>query len=217
MPRIGKAVTCLMLALLIFGSALVPSTYVYSEDVGFVWSNSDDLNMLALKEFAHRTIMQNYATTYLAKQKISNDKGNWLVDGISNYVAARISGEQGMMIMNQLDSFNAQPTPFEWYGAAATPSQYGATYTLFKFLTDKYGDGIIDKVLSYLRTGMVSNHRCLTFEQCALVRGVYDANGLNFMLDKKHSISFATIMQEWKDYLHKKYGISEDKLRFDYK
>ncbi len=81
-----------------------------------------------------------------------------------------------------------------------TPSQYGATYTLFKFLTEKYGDGIIDKTLKYLRTGMISNHRCLTFEQCALLRGAYDANGLNLMLDKKHDISFATIMQECKSY-----------------
>ncbi|MGH9923199.1 MAG: hypothetical protein ACRD38_10640, partial [Nitrososphaerales archaeon] len=50
--------------------ALAPSTYVYDEDIGFVWSNSEDVNMLALKEFAYRTIMQNYGT-YWAKQKIT--------------------------------------------------------------------------------------------------------------------------------------------------
>ncbi|MGH9877740.1 MAG: hypothetical protein ACRD5H_08885, partial [Nitrososphaerales archaeon] len=52
------------------GSALEPSTFAYSEDVGFVWSNSEDINMLALKQFTYRTIVQNYGT-YWTKQKIS--------------------------------------------------------------------------------------------------------------------------------------------------
>jgi len=184
-------------------NALAPSTFVYNEDVGFVWSNSEDVNMQALKEFAVRTIMHNYGT-YWTKQKIAEDKGNWLVDGISNYVAARVVGEHGM-IKNQLDSFIAQPKSFEWYGAA-TPSQYGATYTLFKFLVEKYGDAIIDKTLHNLSSSMVSNDRCDTIEQCALVKALYDAKGLNIN-DRRHDLSFVTIMEDWKEYLQDDYEI----------
>jgi len=192
----------------ILNGAHVASTFSYDENVGFVWSNSEDLNILALREFAYRTIVDDYAT-YWAKQKISLDRGNWLVDGISNYITAKIIGERGM-INDQLDAFVAEPTSFEWYGRA-TPAQYGSSYTLFKFLTDRYGDGIIDKTLSYLGSTMVSNHRCDTFEQCALLMAVYDANGIN-MNDKKHDLSFDMVAQEWKDYVLEKYGISEDEL-----
>jgi len=192
----------------ILNGAHVASTLASNENVGLVWSNSEDVNILALREFAHRTIVDDYAT-YWAKQKISLDKGNWLVDGISNYVTAKVVGEHGM-IKDQLDAFVADPASFEWYGTAA-PAQYGSSYTLFKFLAERYGDAVIDKTLNYLGSTMVSNHRCDTFEQCALLMAVYDANGFN-MNDKKHYLSFDMLAQEWKDYLVEKYGISEDEL-----
>jgi hypothetical protein len=188
--------------------SLEPTAFAHNENVGFVWSNSEDVNMLALREFAHRTIVDDYAT-YWAKQKISLDKGNWLVDDISNYVTAKIVGEHGM-IKDQLDAFVADPASFEWYGAA-TPAHYGSSYTLFKFLVERYGDAVIHKTLSYLGSTMISNHRCDTFEQCALLLAVYDANGFN-MNEKKHDLSFDMLMQEWKDYVLEKYGISEDEL-----
>ncbi|GEM_PF-4024576 len=181
--------------------ALAPSTYVYDEDIGFVWSNSEDLNMLALKEFAYRTIMQNYGT-YWAKQKITLDKGNWLVDGIANYATASIVGER-RMIKEQLDAFIAEPTSFEWYGVSAL-SQHGASYTLFKYLADRYGDTIIDKILNNLGSTMVSNNRCETMEQCSLLKAVYDANGWN-MNDKRRDLSFVTIAKEWKSYVEEEY------------
>jgi len=192
----------------ILNGAHVPSSLASNENMGLVWSNSEDLNILALREFAYRTIVGDYAT-YWAKQKISLDKGNWLVDGISNYVTAKVVGEHGM-IKHQLDAFIAEPTSFEWYGAS-TPAQYGSSYTLFKFLAERYGDVVIDKTLNYLGSTMISNHRCDTFEQCALLMAVYDANGFN-MNDKKHYLSFDMLAQEWKDYLVEKYGISEDEL-----
>ncbi|MGH9922275.1 MAG: hypothetical protein ACRD38_05945, partial [Nitrososphaerales archaeon] len=185
--------------------ALAPSAYVYNEDVALVWSNSEDVNILALKEFAYRTIMQNYGT-YWAKQKISMDNGNWLVDGISNYVTASIVGEYGM-IKEQLDAFAAEPTSFEWYGASA-PSQHGASHTLFKFLADKYGDSIIDKTLYNLGSTMVSNHKCDTVEQCALLKAVYDASGMDIN-DKRHDLSFDTIVKEWKAYVQEEYTVNE--------
>jgi hypothetical protein len=166
-------------------------------DAGFIYSNSEDINMLALKEFVRTTIMQNYGT-YWTKQKISLDNGNWLVDGISNYIAAKIVGERGI-VRNQLDSFLVEPTSFEWYGSAEQ-SQYGASYILFNFLAERYGDTVIGNILNNLGSAMVSNDRCETIEQCALLEAVYDANGPN-KRDKKHDPSFSTIMEEWKDYL----------------
>jgi hypothetical protein len=191
--------------------ALAPSTYVYGSDVGFVWSESYDVNTLALREFVHKTILQNYPS-YFEKQKIVADKGNWIVDGISNYVAAKIVGERGM-IKEQIDAFVAElelepTTPFEWYGIP-TEAEYGSSYTLYKYLNEKYGDSIIDKILQYLGSGMISNHRCDTFEQCALLRAVYDANGLDIN-NKRHELSFKKIVQEWKEYVHAKYSVSEE-------
>ncbi len=186
-------------------NALTPSTFVYAEDVGFVWSNSEDVNMLALKQFTYRTIMQNYGT-YWVKQKISSDKGNWLVDGISDYVAASIAGEKGT-IKNNLEAFVAEPTSFEYYGPSSL-SQHGASFTLIKYLADKYGEGIIDKILNNLGSTMINNNRCDTLEQCVLVKGVYEISGLN-MNDKRHDISFDTIMQEWEQYLQDEYGIND--------
>jgi hypothetical protein len=147
--------------------------------------------------------MQDHAS-YWIKQKISMDKGNWLVDGLTDYVTASIVGERGM-IKGRLDAFIVEQPSFEWYGAARTPSEYGSTYTLFKFLVDEYGEGIIDKTLSNMESAMVSNHRCDTYEQCVLLKAVYDVQGLN-MNDKKHDLSFDSIMKEWKAYLQQNYS-----------
>ncbi|GEM_PF-2131031 len=184
------------------------SALAHDANVEFVWSNSEHANMFALREFARRTIVDEHAA-YWTKQKILLDRGNWLVDGISNYASARIVGERGM-IKDQLDAFIAEPTSFEWYGVA-TDSQYGSSYTLFKFLVEQYGDAIIHKTLSYLDSTIVSNDSCETFEQCALVMAIYDVNEFNAN-DNKHELSFVSIVQEWKDYVLEKYGISEDEL-----
>jgi hypothetical protein len=189
----------------LLSDALAPSTYVINEDVALVWSNSEDINTLALKEFTYRSIMQNYGT-YWAKQKVSLDKGNWLVDGISNYVTSGIVGERGI-IKEQLEAFVAEPASFQWYGAS-TAAEHGASYSLFKFLASKYGDGIIDMTLKQLGSTMVSNNRCDSIEQCALLKAVYEANGMNIN-DKRHELNFAAIVEEWKTYLQNEYGISD--------
>ncbi len=189
----------------LLSDALAPSTYVFNEDVALVWSNSEDINTLALKEFTYRSIMHNYGT-YWAKQKVSLDKGNWLVDGIANYVTSGVVGERGM-IKEQLEAFVAEPTSFQWYGAS-TAAEHGASYSLFKFLGSKYGDGIIDSTLKNLGSTMVSNNRCDSIEQCALLRAVYDATGMNIN-DKRHDLNFAAIVEEWKTYVQNEYSISD--------
>ncbi len=184
---------------------LAPSTFVFSEGAGFVWSDSEDVNILALRQFVYRTIIDEYAA-YWTKQKISFDKGNWLVDGMSNYVTASIVGERGM-IKDQLDTFVKEPVSFEWYGSA-TDAQYGATYTLFEFLVEKYGTNVIDETLSNLGSTIMSNNECETLEQCALLKALYDAGALNTSKEN-HDLSFETIMQDWVDYVNEKYlGVS---------
>ncbi len=189
----------------LLSDALAPSTYVFNEDVALIWSDSEDVNTLALKEFTYRSIMNNYGT-YWAKQKVSLDKGNWLVDGIANYVTSGIVGERGI-IKEQLEAFVAEPTSFQWYGAS-TAAEHGASYSLFKFLVREYGDGIIDRTLKNLGSTMVSNNKCDSIEQCALLRAVYEANGMNIN-DKRHELNFAAIVEEWKTYLQSEHGISE--------
>jgi hypothetical protein len=173
------------------------STYMNNEDIAFVYSKSEDINALALKEFVYRMVMKNHAT-YWTGQKVSMDRGNWLVDGLSNYVAARIVGERGM-ISDQINAFVDEPVSLEWYGSG-TLSQYGATYALFEFLSEKYGDTVIDRTLYYLGSSMISNHRCDTFEQCTLLRAVYDVKGLDIN-EKRHDFTFSTIIEEWQGYL----------------
>jgi|GEM_PF-5724577 len=189
----------------LLSNALAPSTYIFNEDVALIWSDSEDVNTLALKEFTYRTIMHNYGT-YWAKQKVSLDKGNWLVDGLANYVTSGIVGERGI-IKEQLESFVAEPASFQWYGAS-TSAEHGASYSLFKFLVREYGDGIIDRTLKNLGSTMVSNNKCDSIEQCALLRAVYEANGMNIN-DKRHELNFASIVEEWKTYLQNEYGISD--------
>jgi hypothetical protein len=174
------------------------STYMHNKDIAFVYSKSEDISTLALKEFVYRMIMNNHAT-YWANQKIYMDRGNWLIDGLSNYVAARIVGEQGM-INDQINAFVGEPTSLEWYGSG-TLSQYGATYTLFEFLSEKYGDMVIDRILYYLGSSMISNHRCDTFEQCTLLRAVYDVRGLDIN-EKRYALNFDMIMKGWEEYMN---------------
>lgn len=186
-------------------SNMAPSVYFYKEDVAFVWSNSEDVNILALKEFVYRTIMNNYGT-YWSKQKISIEKGNWFLDGLSHYATASVIGERGVIESN-LEMFIKEPVRFEWYGEFS-PSHQGASYVMFKFLADKYGHTMMEKILKNLGSTMVNNDNCHTGEECALLRAVYDANKLN-MDDKKHDMSFSTMVQEWKDYIQEHYGIDK--------
>jgi hypothetical protein len=94
---------------------------------------------------------------------------------------------------------------FEWYGVS-TPSQYGASHTLFEFLAEKYGESIIDRTLSQLGSTIVSNNKCNTIEQCALLNAVYDANGWSIN-DKKHELDVATIIEEWNNYVEEQYYV----------
>ncbi len=91
------------------------------------------------------------------------------------------------------------------YGSDA---KYGAAYTFLDYLTGKYGDNVIDKTLYYLGSGMVSNHRCDTVENCALLRAVYDLNGLNMEKSYAHTIDVKTLIKEWEGYVIQHYGIN---------
>jgi hypothetical protein len=52
----------------------------------------------------------------------------------------------------------------------------------------------------------VSNSKCDTLEQCALLNAVYDANGWRIN-DKKHELDFATIIEEWREHVEEDYAL----------
>ncbi len=53
---------------------------------------------------------------------------------------------------------------------------------------------------------MVSNHRCDTVENCAVLRAVYDANGMS-MDDPWHTLTVKDIVKGWEGYVIDHYGI----------
>ncbi len=176
--------------------------YSYADDKIFV-CKCDDPKFNALKEFVYRLIINNYPSYHNTK-KILLDKENWLLDGISNYIASKIY-DHGIE-KKQIDAFATDPTGFEWYGYGSD-AKYGAVYTFIDYLTGKYGDNVIDRTLYYLGSGMVSNHRCDALEDCAVLRAVYDVNGLNMEKSYAHTIDVKTLIKEWEGYVIQHYGI----------
>ncbi len=175
--------------------------YSLADDTVFVCA-CDNPKYSAMKEFLYRLIMHNYAA-YHTMNKFVNDKENWLMDGVTGYLAAKVAGNG--IEKKYVDAFTNEPGGFQWYGYASD-AKYGATYTFFEFLKDKYGDAVIDKILYYLGSGMISNHRCDSLESCALLRAVYDVNGLN--MEKSHAdmIDVKTLAKEWEGYVIQHYG-----------
>ena len=53
---------------------------------------------------------------------------------------------------------------------------------------------------------MISNHRCDTFELCAVLKAVYDANGLS-LDDKRQTLDVKMIINEWKKYIEEHYSV----------
>jgi len=178
------------------------SYYVFSDDVIFICGCDEDVKSLAMKEFVHRITFNKYPN-YANKAKFMLDGENWLIDGIANYIAANMTNEG--IVKSQLESFKEKPMSFVWYGSGS-PEEYGATYTFFEYLNEKYGENVIDKTLYYLGSGMISNHRCDTLEDCAVLRAVYDVSGLD-MEKKRHALDFEILVKEWEDYIMERYGI----------
>ena len=172
------------------------SYYSYIDDAIFVCS-CDDPNYNSLKQFIYRLMINNY-TTYHNMNKIMFDKENWLMDGITSYIA--VSNSNTGISKKYLETFANETTTFQWYGYGSD-AQYGAIHTFLNMLKSKYGDTVIDRVLKYLGSGMISNHRCSTLENCAVLRAVYDMNGLD-LDDKRHSLNFDGIVKEWQDYIN---------------
>ncbi len=184
------------------------SYYAFSDDTIFICGCSYDLKSLAMKEFVHRIIFNEFPA-YANKQKFLLDGENWLINGIANYIAANMTGEHGM-VKKELEAFKAKPTSSVWYGSGSL-EQYGAAYTFFEYLHEKYGDKMIDRTLYYLQSGMVSNHRCDTLEDCAVLRAVYDVNGWSMHKSYAHTVDVKTLVSEWEDYVTKNYNTTVSK------
>jgi hypothetical protein len=177
-------------------SSAVPYYYSYDRDIGFTASDAPDLEEAALHVLVYRSIMTTNPS-YWNKQAILFDKGNWLVDGITNYLVASITGRHSLS-NSGLDAFVTR-SDLESY-APSTLRNYAVTYTFFRFLEETYGHEVIDRTLYHLGSGMISNHRCNTLENCSVLRGVYDAAGLD-LDNKENKLAFNAIIEKWMDYL----------------
>jgi hypothetical protein len=173
------------------------SFYSFSNDVIFM-CNCNDVKETALEEFVYRILFNNYPN-YANKSKFVFDKENWLMDGIAEYIASEMSKSKSASAETIVPSF-------VWFGNGS-PEHYATTHTFFDYLTEKYGDGVINRILYHLGSGMISNHRCLALEDCAVLHAVYDANGLD-MDNKRHSLNFQSVVQEWEEYIVKHYSVS---------
>jgi hypothetical protein len=165
--------------------------YSYSDDV-IVICSCDSPEFYAMKEFLYRLVINNYASYHNMKQ-LMFDQENWLIDGVTTYLAVSMGSAKYDTVHANAD------VSFQWYGRGSD-AQYAATFTLFRYLEDTYSDNVIDRILYYLGTGMVSNHRCDTVENCTLLQGVYGAMSMN-MNEKKHTKSVKSIVEEWRRYV----------------
>ncbi len=128
------------------------------------------------------------------------------MDGIANYLASNMTGIE--ISKSQIEAFKEKPTSFVWYGSS-TKAKYGATYTFFEYLHGKYGEHVIDRTLYYLGSGMISNTRCDTLEDCAVLRAVYDASGMD-MRKKRYTLDVETLVNEWEEYVREHYSVAID-------
>jgi len=57
----------------------------------------------------------------------------------------------------------------------------------------------------------VSNHRCDTLEDCAVLRAVYDVNGWQMNKSYHDTVDVKTLVSAWEDYVAKHYGAAVPK------
>jgi uncharacterized repeat protein (TIGR01451 family) len=195
------------------------SYYSHANDTIFICS-CDEPDHNALKEFVSRLLINNYAT-YHHIQKFAFDQENWLLDGLTGYIATDMI-DTGLpekyfdALDSAIDTIDVNDDAndkidFRWRGSYSD-AQYGATYTFFEFLEEKYGMDIIDKAPEYLRSGMISNHRCSTLEECVIIRAAYEVSGLD-MSNKRLTLSFDTLAKEYDDYLKVHYKFEPNALQ----
>ena len=151
-----------------------------------------------MKEVVYRIIVNKLNYT----KRVMFDQENWLLDGISGYFAAT----KTETVPTYIDAFTNGTATFRWHGYGSM-EQYGATHTFFEYLEKKYSSEVIDKTLYYLGTGMISNHRCDTMENCAILQSVYNVSNLDFD-NKKYTIDVDTLFEEWVDYVAEHYNVT---------
>ncbi len=83
--------------------------YSYADDKILV-CRCDEPKFNSLKEFVYRLIINNYPS-YHNMKKLVSDKENWLLDGISDYIASKIYGHG--IEKKEIDAFTADPAGFE--------------------------------------------------------------------------------------------------------
>ncbi len=179
------------------------SYYSYRDDAIFVCACDDDAATNALKEFIYKIIIKNVS---YHKMKLFSEE-NWLLDGISSYIATNITATSKYIdAFTTTNNNNTNTVTFQWYGYGSL-EQYGATHTFFEYLESKYGTEVIDKALHYQKTGRINDHRCDTTENCAVLQAVYDAIDLDIE-NERYTLDVKTLIKEWKEYLVEHYSVT---------
>jgi hypothetical protein len=181
----------------------VTSFYSYSNDVIFICSCYDPEEN-AMEQLLYRAMIMKYPM-YNNMKKIENDNGNWLLHGIAKYMIVK---NDETLANKYVDAFKQEFADFQWYGPP-TNAEYGSAITFFKYIEQEYGEHVLDFTLHHLGSGMTSNTRCDTLEDCALLRGVYDASGMD-VDEKRWSLDMKIIVDGWKRYVADYYEISAE-------
>jgi hypothetical protein len=167
--------------------------YSYADDV-IVICECNEPQKDALKKFIYGLVINKYASYHNMKM-LTFYQENWLLDGMASYMAMKLVDEP----------VEHGEGTFQWFGHGSD-MQYAATQSFLNFLESRYGDDIIDRILHFLGSGMVSSSKCSALEECAVLRAVYDAEG--YKNDKKYALSFKDIAEEWREYVEKR--VAED-------
>jgi hypothetical protein len=168
------------------------SYYSYADDTVFVCA-CEEPAYNAMKEFIYRTIVQTSVTYYNMKALTFHDE-NWLLDGIAEYAASEIMGQDAAdrIAEDRLVSF-------EWHGSGSDMQHVG-TYGFLDYLEAEYGRDVTGKLVESLSYSITTNHKCSSVEECSILNAVYEVNGWD--LDKRrYTLSFNDIVAGWKESL----------------
>lgn len=72
-------------------------------------------------------------------------------------------------------------------------------HTFFEYLESNYGHEVLFQTINYLDSGMISNHRCYTLENCAVLQAVYDIQGL--YMDRRNKLTASKLVEGWETFL----------------
>lgn len=200
----------------VFGNPLKDKSkvYVFSTDDEFAltgldpkkeggaYKHFDDLIYLLLSgsltsvlahELTHRITW--YRTNSLLNFRWGvTHEDDWLLEGLADYGASLIVGENGMVKMH-IDGFSIEPVSFE--NRASEPNEYGAAYTFVRFIAESYSAAKVRQILENMGNPWYA----------VRIPGLQSSPGQAIVSDSTGK-DFNTLGKEWKEFVRAKYGVS---------